>query len=226
MVLAMMTPAQTKTDLEMENRMLAVADDPERVDALAKARSFKRSWLELAETLSKIYERKTWKQWGYGSFDEYCRQELHITKNTASKLLGSFRFLKTSAPKIIERAHQAPEAPIPSMKAIDFVARAEKRGEAEPKVLREIRRAAFEEGADAPMLTKRFKEVAFPVKPDQKKAKLRTQMASTGKRLAALLADPDSPLAADIATEVEEAIGVLLRALEADRPAADKPPAN
>ncbi|MBT8492485.1 MAG: hypothetical protein KJO07_05460 [Deltaproteobacteria bacterium] len=222
----MMTPAQTKTDLEMENRMHAVHDDPERVDALAKARAFKRSLLELAETLSAIYERKSWKHWGYDSFDDYCKKELHITGTTASKLLGSFRFLKTSAPKIIERAHQAPEAPIPSMKAIDFVARAEKRGEANAGVLREIRRAAFDEGASVPMLTKRFKEVAFPVKADQKKAKLRTQLTSTGKRLAALLADPDSPLAQSVASTVEEAIGEMLRALEADRPAADKPPAN
>ena len=226
MVLPMATPVQTKTDLEMQNRMLAVADDPERAEALTAARNFKRSWLELAEALSKVYERKSWKHWGYASFDEYSKSELHITKATASKLIGSFRFLKTSAPKIIERAQAAPEAPIPSMKAIDFVARAEKRGDASTSVLKEIRQAAFEEGADAPMLTKRFKEIAFPMKPDQKRARVRAQLAATGKRLAALLADPDSPLPDPVATAVEEAVGELLAALEADKPPADKPPMN
>lgn len=211
---------QTKTDREMEDRMLAVADDPQRVDALAKARTFKRSWLELAEALTLVYERKSWKAWGYASFDEYAGRELHITKSTASKLLGSFRFLKSSAPKIIERAHEEPEAPVPSMKAIDFVARAEKRGAADDGTLREIRRAAFEEGADAPMLTKRYKEVAFPVSDDERKKKLRAQLSSVGKRLAALIADPDAPLEHPIAARVEEVLGEMLRVLEADKAAA------
>ncbi len=210
----MMTPAQTKTDREMEDRMLEVAHDPERVDALAKARAFKRSWLELAEVLASVFERKLFKSWGYETFDEYCRKELHITTSTAHKLLGSFRFLKSSAPKIIERAREEPAAPIPSMKAIDFVARAEKRGAADEGVLREIRRAAFDEGADAPMLTRRFKEVAFPVSNDQKRSKMKAQLVNTGKRLAALLADPDSPLDDAIATRLEAALGDMLAALD------------
>ena len=44
----------TKTDRAMEDRMVEVADDPERADTLAKARAFKRTWLELADALARV----------------------------------------------------------------------------------------------------------------------------------------------------------------------------
>src|SRR6185503_14603407 len=43
----------TKTDRQMEDRLLAVSDDPVRADTLQKARAFKRTWLELAEALTR-----------------------------------------------------------------------------------------------------------------------------------------------------------------------------
>lgn len=208
-----MEQGQTKTDREMSNRILAVQDDPERVDALSKARAFKRSWIELAEALSGIFDRGAWDPWGYASFEDYCRKELHVNKATAAKLLGSFRFLKTSAPMIIERAHAQPEAHVPSLRAIDFVARAEKRGAADPAAMKEIRTAAFDEGAEAPALTKRYKEVAFPVSNEQRRGRLQGQLANTGKRLASLIADPECPLEQAVAARLEEALGQMLAAL-------------
>src|SRR5205823_2190799 len=52
----------TKTDREMEDRMHAVADDPVRADTLQKARAFKRTWLELAEALSRAHEKRLWEK--------------------------------------------------------------------------------------------------------------------------------------------------------------------
>ena len=49
----------TKTDRQMEDRMLAVSSDPERADTLAKARAFKRTWLELAEALSRVQSQSS-----------------------------------------------------------------------------------------------------------------------------------------------------------------------
>ncbi|WP_152629983.1 hypothetical protein [Haliangium ochraceum] len=211
------TAANTKTDREMEDTMLAVADDPERVAILAKARQFKRTWIELAEVLSGAYERETWVQWGFSSFDEYCRKELHLKKATVAKLLGSFRFLATAAPRVLERAHAEPQTPVPSLQAVDFVARATERGAAEPEVLEEIQHAAFEEGADAPLLSRRFKEVAFPVDEAARLDKLNGQLANTARRLAGLLAEPDAPVPHEVAVAVEEALGRLLDALESTR---------
>jgi len=212
-MLSSQSQSQTKTDRDLENRILAVQGDDERVQALTKARAFKRSWIELAEILTRIFDRGSWEPWGFSSFEDYCKQELHIGKSTAVKLLGTFSFLKTSAPKIIERAHKQPNEPIPSVRAIDFVARAEKRGAADPTTLGEIRKAAFDEGIDAPTLTKRFKEVAFPVSGGERKTKLVGQLSSTGKRLAALIADPECPLDKSVAASIEAAVGKMLAQL-------------
>ena len=70
--------APTKTDRKLEDKMLAAAGDPERADVIGKARTFKRSWLELAEALTGVLERGSWEGWGYKSFDAYCKKELQI----------------------------------------------------------------------------------------------------------------------------------------------------
>jgi len=194
--------------------MLAVAGDSERVDVLARARAFKRSWIELAEALARVYESSAWHGWGFESFEAYCTRELHVTPGTAAKLLGSFRFLRAAAPKVISRSREEPAAPVPSLTAVDFVARATERGAADKKVMGEIRRAAFDEGADGPALSRRFREVAFPVSDEESSDRQRKQLTSTARRLAQLVAEDGVPVPRKIAAAVEEAVGQLLEALE------------
>ncbi len=203
----------TKTDRKLEDKMLAAAGDPERAEVISRARVFKRSWLELAEALTGVLERGSWEGWGYKSFDGYCKKELQITPSTAAKLTGSYRFLKSSAPTIIERSHKN-EAPIPDVKAVDFVQRAEERGAADEDTMAEIRRVAFDEGARAPMLARRFKSVAFPVSDTEAESKLLSQLGSTGRKLAALIAEPNLPVSHEVAAQVEEALGKLLEAID------------
>jgi len=207
-------PAATKTDRVMEDTMLAVAGDPERVDILDKARRFKRTWIELAEALHGVNERESWVHWGFDTFDDYCRKELHIKKGTVQKLMASFRFLQSTAPRVIERSQQEPSAPVPSLQAVDFLARAADRGAANEEVMSEMQQAVFEEGAEVPILSRRFKEVAFPVDESERRDKLRNQLSSAGRRLGALIAEPDAPIPHDVAIAVEEAIGRLLDALD------------
>jgi hypothetical protein len=208
-------PSETKTDRLLEDRMLAAAGDPERVAVIERARAFKRSWIELAEALSRVAERGAWKRWGHDSFDAYVKAELAITPATASKLLGSFRFLKVQAPKVIERAQHEPNAPVPSLRAVDFVARATERGAADPGKLLEIQRAAFEDGVEAPLLTRRFKSIAFPVADGETIDRLRVQIASTARKLASLIAEPNGPVPRGMAADVEAMLGELLVSLEA-----------
>lgn len=213
------TRVVTKTDRQMEDAMLAAADDPERVDVLAKARNFKRTWIELAQALTGIYERESWVRWGFESFEDYCRKELHIKKGTVAKLLGSFRFMRAAAPKVLERALDDDRVPgsvhIPNLQAVDFAARAAERGAADPETMGEIHQAVFSDGADAPTLSRRFKEVAFPVDDSERKDKLRSQLNSAARRLAGLLAEPDAPIPHNVAIAVEESLGQLLDALDA-----------
>jgi hypothetical protein len=203
----------TKTDRQMEDRMLAVSNDPIRADVLAKARTFKRSWLELAEALSSTQSKQLWRNWGYDDFDAYCRKELHLRSNTVAKLLGSYRFLETAAPKVIDRARDQ-DGPIPSMAAVDFIAKATERGAADNETIASMHRVAFEEGAEAPLLSRRFKEAAFPVSERDKADALRSMIAQTARKLAALVTEEGAPVPRRIAVNVEEAIGELLASIE------------
>jgi len=205
----------TKTDQMMEDRMLAVSSDPVRADTLQKARSFKRTWLELAEALSRVTEKKLWEGWGFSDFDAYCRKELHLRGSTVAKLLGSYRFLETSAPRVIERARTDHyEAPIPSIATVEFVEKATAAGHADAETLRTIHRSAFEEGLEKPMLAKKFGEIVFPVTNADKKEKLRSAIAAAARRLSALVAEDGAPVTKQMAIRVEETIGELLEAVE------------
>jgi hypothetical protein len=205
----------TKTDQMMEDRMLAVSSDPVRADTLQKARAFKRTWLELAEALSKVSEKKKWEGWGFSDFDAYCRKELHLKGSTVAKLLGSYRFLETSAPKVIERARTDHyESPIPSIATVEFVEKATAAGHADAETLRTIHRSAFEEGLEKPMLAKKYGEIVFPVTNADKKEKLRAGIAAAARRLSALIAEDGAPVPKQLAIRVEETIGELLEAVE------------
>lgn len=205
----------TKTDQLMEDRMIAVQGDPERADTLQKARAFKRTWLELAEALSRCNEKRLWEKWGFSDFDAYCRKELHLRGSTVSKLLGSYRFLESSAPKVIERAREDHyDAPIPSIATVEFVQKATDHGKADEETLQTIHRVAFEEGAEAPVLKSKFGEIVFPLTAKDKREKQRTAIAGAARRLSALIAEEDSPVPKKIAVQLEESIGELLEAIE------------
>lgn len=207
----------TKTDRKMEDQLLAVSSDPVRADTLAKARAFKRTWLELAQALTKVQDGRAWEGWGYPDFDAYCRKELHLRSSTVGKLLGSYRFLETSAPRVIERARHDPSemgSPIPSLPTVAFVQKATERGAADAETLETIQRVAFDEGIDAPVLARRFKDVAFPETDRDKREKLRGSIAQAARRLSALIAEDGSPVPKKLAIQVEETVGELLEAIE------------
>lgn len=205
----------TKTDRQMEDQLLAVSNDPVRADTLSKARAFKRTWLELAQSLDRVNNGRLWEGWGFTDFDAYCRKELHLKSSTVLKLLGSYRFLETSAPRVIERARTDHfEAPIPSLPTVEFVQRATERGNADEETLRTIHRVAFEEGVEAPALAKKFGDVVFPLSDSDRKNKQRSAIAAAARRLSTLIAENGAPVPKKVAIAVEEAIGELLNAIE------------
>src|SRR5437660_380055 len=79
------------------------AHDPERADMIARVRRFKASWYELGSALTELRRTDRWKQWGFDGFDDYCRRELHLKRETADKLTGSYAFLRRAAPEVLER---------------------------------------------------------------------------------------------------------------------------
>jgi len=207
------TKILTKTDRQMEDRLIAVQDDPVRADTLAKARAFKRTWIELAEALAKVANSNQWQGWGYDTFEEYTRKELHLKAATVAKLLNNYHFLESAAPRVIERAREHFESPIPSMASVDFVQKATERAAADAETLETITRAAFEEGADASALKKQYGEIAFPISNRDRKDKLRGAISATARKLSALICETDSPVPKKLAIQLEEVIGEVLESI-------------
>jgi hypothetical protein len=203
----------TKTERMMEAAILEHQGDAERVLVIERAKRFKRSWIELAEVLTGVRENDTWKRWGFTSFDDYCARELHLRKGTVDKLCASYGFLRTNAPRLLRDEPEGDVARIPSWQAVDFVARAEERGAASDEVMAEMKRAVFDEGAPMPVLSRRYREVAFPVDDEEKRARLRAQIAAAARRLADLVTDEEAGVPDRLVRKIEEAIGELVQTI-------------
>src|ERR1700677_4223653 len=94
---------RTKTETLLAEAEQAHADDPERAEALRRARTFKASWIELGEVLIRVKRSGHWKTWGYESFEAYAQAELFLRPQTVEKLKGSYAFLQRRAPSVLSR---------------------------------------------------------------------------------------------------------------------------
>ncbi len=201
---------RTKVDSDLDSRIAEFQGDEERVEVLTRARRFKSSWIELGEALSRVMSSERFKQWGYASFEDYCGKELHIRRETAFKLTGSYTFLKSRAPDVLRR--DGMRAPIPPLESVSFWRRAEEESEAPAEALKELRRAVVDEAAPAASVKRRYKEVFFPTGDDEKKDRDRTAVLSAAQKLLELLADARS-VPKTLAADVEEQLGRLIQEL-------------
>lgn len=211
-----MDVTETKTERLMEAAIQRHAHDAERVVVLERAKRFKRSWIELAEVLTRVRESDAWRRWGFASFDDYCAKELHLKRGTVDKLCASYGFMRTHAPRLLRDEPDAPGETarhIPTWQAVDFVARAEERGAAPEETLAEMRRAVFDEGVPTPVLSRKYREVAFPVDDEEKRSKLRAQIVAAARKLADLVAEPEAQIPRDLAIRIEELAGTLSQKL-------------
>jgi hypothetical protein len=156
-------------------------------------------------------QRDSWQRWGYPSFDDYCARELRLRRGTVDKLCASYGFLAAHAPGLLRGEPDDVVQKVPSWQAVDFVARAEERGAASEETLSEMRRALLDEGAAMPALSRKYREVAFPIDDDERRARARSQLLSTARRLADLVVDPEADVPTTLATRVESVLGELLR---------------
>lgn len=190
---------------------------------VAAARRFKASWFELGESLSKVRREERYKAWGYSTFEDYCRKELHIRSETAEKLTGSFSFLRARAPQVVDRAFShdgdTSEEPLPTYQAVDFWRRAEET-EAPRDAIEEIRRQVLDEGATLPRLQRQFREVVFPLDDATRTEKRRADLRSATARLIELLAHArdEGLVPAQLSAELEEPLQRLAVHVQSKEP--------
>ncbi len=142
-----------------------------RLELVRRARNFKRSWVEMAEALTRVRAAQIHLEWGYPDFESYCHQELMLTKGTVEKLTGSYAVVREHAPQVLDRDGLA--QPIPSVDAVEYFAKAlrgsepanDDREPPDDAVVRELREAVFDDPKPVAVLRKTFDPLFFP-KPD------------------------------------------------------------
>jgi hypothetical protein len=201
--------ARTKTDDVLAASEIQHAHDPERAEMIARVRRFKASWFELGEALTEVKRLEGYKKWGHSSFDDYCKKELHLKRETADKLTGSFAFLRTRAPEVLRRDGR--DAPIPSYQAVDFLRRAEEESQAPEETLTELRRHVLDEGTPLPKISRIYREALFPVDSEEQTEKRLSTLSSAINRLMEQMAQARAErlVPEQLCAEVEEPLARL-----------------
>jgi len=194
-------PTHTKVDAALAAAERRHSKDPERAELISRARRFKASWIELAESLSSCQKSQRYTEWGFVSFEEYYRKELHLKTATVNKLVGSYAFLRRTAPEVLER--DGLSEPIPSIQTIEFLRRAEEAiesGQAPSDLLSEVRRAVLDDSLTLGKLNRQFKESLFPSDAEVEAKKRRKETLRLVQKLVEMLellrdSVPDSVIA-------------------------------
>ncbi|MBM4357724.1 MAG: hypothetical protein FJ096_06395 [Deltaproteobacteria bacterium] len=169
------------------NALAAQGAEPLRVEAIHRARRFKRSWLEMAELLTDIKLRRKYEAWGYGDLYAYAADELQLKRGTVEKLTGSYRTIERYAPELLEAGGD--DARLPSFDAVDYFARAigereGKRADAvAPEVLDQLKDAVFEDARPIAAIRREFHATLYPKSEDERAAEHAERTRAQVKRL-------------------------------------------
>ena len=148
---------KTKGELVIEQIMQQLDPASPRYRVLSVARQFKSSWVELGEQLSQVRNKGEFNDWGYTSFEDYCRDEVRIKKDTALKLTGAYSFLKKTEPEILVRNEQM--LPVPDYRSIDLLRQAQEEQHINEEQYQQLREAVFEKERSHPTVAKQFREL-------------------------------------------------------------------
>jgi len=148
---------KTKGELVIEQIMQQLDPASPRYRVLTVARQFKSSWVELGEQLSLVRNGGEYSSWGYGSFDDYCREEVRIKKDTAYKLTGAYTYLQKEEPAILARSREM--QPIPDYRSIDMLRQAREDQQLSDEQFQLLRDTVIEKERSHPTVAKQFREL-------------------------------------------------------------------
>lgn len=127
-----------------------------RYHILESAKNFKCSWVELGRSLYSVWKDKTYKEWGYASFDVYAAREIGIRKQTAMKLLKSYYFLEKEEPQYLKDEYAASSQPaqLPSYESVNILRQAKNNKDLDEDDYCVLKKEIFEKGKDAQEIKK------------------------------------------------------------------------
>lgn len=173
---------------------MAKRDEAFRMEVVAKARSFKRSWVDMAESLVEVRTRGYFQKWGYETLHGYALEELNIKRGTVDKLTGSYQALEQHVPHVLQWDGVAQS--MPDMDAVEYFAKAvepRRDEDGEPaegpprEVIDELKQAIFEDQINPSSLRRRFNPMLNPRPEVDPKRELLARVKAQAKRLEELL---------------------------------------
>lgn len=138
-------------------KLRALEPGSPRHAALAAALSFKASWVQLGEQLASVRQAQLFSSWGFESFDDYCKDEIRITRETAAKLIRSYGFLHETRPALTAPADDEAPPRVPDYRAVDLLARMRDNARVPEPLYRELSEATFDEDLGVSQLRQRLK---------------------------------------------------------------------
>lgn len=163
---------RSRAEVEIEAKLTTLDPSSKRYHVLSAVRDFKASWVTVGEELTEVREKSLFERWGYTNFETYCRRELRIKNDTATKLTRSFSFLRDHEPKALDERQQRE---LPPLDVVDLLSQARERSQVQPSELDTIRQEVFDPEMVPPtksQVVKRFREIdpeAFKSPPRQPK---------------------------------------------------------
>ncbi len=142
-----MTNTESSASMAIGEKMEQLQPGTPRYEMLEVARRFKTSWVDLGGKLYGVRNKRLFLQWGFGKFEEYCRQELRIKPQTAAKLTASYAFLKQEGPAVLKR--DGIEKPVPDMQVIDLLRRIREKERVPERDFSRIKELAFDDAPPA-----------------------------------------------------------------------------
>jgi len=162
----METVATTPAINKMQTKLNQLDENSFRYDVLHSALKFKTNWIELGEKLYKVYHEKSYKEWGYDTFDKYCSKEVGIRKKTIEKLTNSYYFLQKHEPEVLEDYSKKNVAEIPDYNTINLLSQIKSDENVTEEIFDEFKEAAFNEGCTDRALKKRYNNLLDELKTD------------------------------------------------------------
>lgn len=202
---------KSSSERHIESIMEHLEPGSDRYEVLDKAKRFKSSWVELGEKLLDVSKKARFRDWGYGSFEEYCVQEIRIKRGTAEKLTMAYRFMEKEEPQLLSNREEL--KPLPDYRSIDLLRKAKEEKGFSEEEYDDLRKRVVEEERSHPTVLKKYKEVAALREEPNPLAPLKAAV-SAARRLDAALRGMDGAPAAFI-QQLGEMLAHLERELEA-----------
>ncbi len=184
---------KSKGEVAIELLLQQLDPGSPRYRVLTTAKRFKSTWVELGEELLKVSRASLFREWGYGSFADYCRQELHLRQPTAEKLTHAYRYLEQEEPQLLARRSEL--KPLPDYRSIDLLRQAKEEEQLPPDQYAELRQAVIDNGRSHPTVRHHFRAAvaARQTVSETDRQALQTALAAARRLAIVLKALPTLP---------------------------------